>query len=110
MYRIRRRTPAPKPIARTNGPLHVRVRGGYHPNTLCASAGRPIQISFLREESAACSERVVFPEFGKNVMLPTGRWVLVELPPVPPGRYQFTCAMNMLTGTLVVRSASGGGR
>ena len=34
-------------------------------------------------------------------MLPHGELVTVELPPAEPGRYEFTCAMNAVHGTLV---------
>lgn len=80
----------------------VRVRGGYSPDVIHARPGEPIRITFRREETASCSERVVFPAFGKSTMLPYGERVVVELPPSPRGTYEFTCAMNMLRGTLVV--------
>lgn len=80
----------------------VRVRGGYSPDVVRVRAGKPIRIAFVREETASCSERVVFPAFGRSTMLPYGERVLVELPPTPPGTYEFTCAMKLLRGTLVV--------
>lgn len=80
----------------------VVVRGGYRPDVLHARAREPIQISFRREDSAHGSERVVFPAFGKSAMLPRGEEVVVELPSASPGTYEFTCALNMLHGTLVV--------
>jgi plastocyanin domain-containing protein len=80
----------------------VRVRGGYSPDVVHARAGEPIRITFLREETASCSERVVFPAFGKSTMLPRGERIMVELPPSLPGTYEFTCAMDMLHGKLVV--------
>lgn len=86
-----------------NGGTLVRVRGGYNPDVVYAQAGEPIRIAFLREETAFCSEQVVFPTFGKSTMLPRGKETVVELPPSPPGIYEFTCAMNMLRGRLVVR-------
>lgn len=82
--------------------LRVRIRGGYSPPVLHARAGRPVRIRFLREETASCSEQVVFPAFGRSATLPAGRPVTVELPAAAPGRYEFTCAMNMLHGELVV--------
>ena len=85
-----------------DGGTFVRVRGGYSPKVVYARAGEPIRLTFLREETASCSERVVFPAFGKSTMLPFGERIVVELPPSPPGRYEFTCAMNMLHGRLVV--------
>ncbi len=83
----------------------VFVRGGYDPDVLHAPAGEPIRITFVREERAPCSERVVFPAFGKNAMLPYRKRVVVELPPAAAGSYEFTCAMNMLRGTLIVEEA-----
>ena len=45
---------------------------------------------------------MVFPDFGKSVTLPTGERVAVGLLPEEPGEYEFTCAMGILRGTLVV--------
>lgn len=89
-------------LAADGGTL-VRVRGGYSPEVVYARAGDPIRITFLREETASCSEQVMFPAFGKCTMLPRGKKTVVELPPSPPGTYEFTCAMNMLHGRLVVQ-------
>ena len=80
----------------------VRVSGGYLPDVVYAQAGMPIRLVFLREETAACSERVLFPAFGKSTMLPLGKTVVVDLPACPPGTYEFTCAMGILRGHLVV--------
>jgi plastocyanin domain-containing protein len=92
----------PVKLAADGGTL-VRVRGGYSPEVVYARAGEPIRITFLREETALCSEQVMFPAFGKCTMLPCGKKTVVELPPSPPGTYEFTCAMNMLHGRLVVQ-------
>lgn len=93
----------PRPASASH--LFVRVCGGYEPDVLRAPAGEPIRIAFLREEEARCSERVVFPAFGKSAMLPRGKEVVVELPAAAAGTYEFTCAMNMLHGTLIVEAA-----
>jgi plastocyanin domain-containing protein len=85
------------------GETLVRVSGGYLPDVVYATAGRPIRIAFRREETAACSERVLFPGFGKSTMLPAGETVVVDLPACPPGTYEFTCLMGILRGRLVVR-------
>lgn len=82
--------------------ISVRVRGGYLPDTIRAEAGVPLRIVFRREESAPCSEQVVFPAFGKSATLPRGEQVAVDLLPEEPGVYEFTCAMGMLRGKLVV--------
>lgn len=80
----------------------VRVRGGYLPDTIHAEVGVPLRLLFRREETASCSEQVIFPAFGKSAMLPTGEQVAVDLFPDQPGEYEFTCAMGMLHGRLIV--------
>ena len=82
--------------------IRVRVRGGYVPDTIRAEAGVPLRIVFRREESAPCSEQVVFPAFGKSATLPRGEDIVVDLLPTEPGEYEFTCRMGMLRGVLVV--------
>lgn len=88
----------------------VRVRGGYEPDTIYGRVGEPVRIVFRREETAACSERVVFPAFGKSAMLPPYQDVLVELVPYEPGEYEFTCQLGVLHGTLVVEGDGGAPR
>ena len=83
----------------------VRVRGGYSPNTIYGRVGEPLRILFRREETAVCSEQVVFPYFGKSAMLPAYQDVAVDLLPDQPGEYEFTCQMGMLHGRLVIEEA-----
>ena len=80
----------------------VLVKGGYTPDVIVVEHGRPVRLKFRREESAACSEMVVFNDFGKSAKLPTGETVAVEFLPEKPGEYEFTCQMGMLRGKLVV--------
>lgn len=88
-----------RPTPRT---LRVRVRGGYEPEVLYASVGEPLRIVFSREETAPCSERVLFPEFGRSAMLPPFEDVALELVPERAGEYEFTCQLGVLRGRLVV--------
>jgi len=83
----------------------IRVRGGYHPDTVYGRVGEPLRLTFRREETAACSERVVFPTLGKSAMLPPYQDVTVELRPERAGEHQFTCQMGMLHGRLLVEEA-----
>ena len=80
----------------------VLVKGGYTPDVIVVEHGRPVRLKFRREESAACSEVVVFNDFGKSAKLPTGETVAVEFLPEKPGDYEFTCQMGMIRGKLVV--------
>ncbi len=78
------------------------VKGGYTPDVLVVKAGRPVRLSFLRQESASCSEMVLFPDFNKSAKLPPGERVAIEFTPERPGEYGFQCQMGMLRGKLVV--------
>ena len=80
----------------------IRINGGYQPSEVHVRAGTPTRLIFRREETAPCSERVVFPDFGISVTLPTNEDVAVDLPASEPGEHEFTCQMRMLHGTLVV--------
>ncbi|MBI2887921.1 MAG: cupredoxin domain-containing protein [Chloroflexi bacterium] len=80
----------------------VLVKGGYTPDVILVQRGRPVRLHFRREETASCSEMVVFGDFGKSARLPEGEMVPVEFLPEKPGEYEFTCQMGMLRGKLVV--------
>jgi plastocyanin domain-containing protein len=80
----------------------VLVKGGYTPDVIVVQHGKPVRLSFRREESAACSEMVVFGDFDKSAMLPEGEIVPIEFLPEKPGEYDFTCQMGMFRGKLIV--------
>jgi plastocyanin domain-containing protein len=80
----------------------VLVKGGYTPDVLVVQHGKPVRLTFRREETAACSEMVVFGDFNKSAKLPTGQDVRVEFLPERPGEYEFSCQMGMLRGKLIV--------
>lgn len=80
----------------------ILVKGGYTPDTIIVRAGKPVRLSFRREETASCSERVIFADFGKSAELPEGKTVPIELLPKRPGEYEFACPMGMFRGRLVV--------
>lgn len=82
--------------------IRVTVKGGYSPELLLARPGLPLRIHFRREETSACSEEVVFPDFGVRRRLPAFETTVIEIPASPPGRYGFACGMDMLHGTLQV--------
>ena len=81
----------------------ILVKGAYNPDVIVVEHGRPVRLTFRREETAACSERVLLPDFQRSAELPEGELVAVEFLPEQPGEYEFTCGMGMLRGKLVVR-------
>ena len=82
--------------------VRVTVKGGYTPDTIVVQAGKPVRLQFYRDETADCSERVVFERFGINQELPAFQTTTVEFTPTEAGEYPFRCGMNMLKGLLVV--------
>ena len=78
------------------------VKGGYTPDVLVVKAGQPVRLNFLRQETASCSEMVLFPDFDRSAKLPPGEIVPIEFTPQTPGEYEFTCQMGMLRGKLIV--------
>ena len=82
--------------------VRVMVKGGYTPDTIVVQAGKPVRLQFYRDETADCSERIVFERFGIDQQLPPFQTTAIEFTPDQPGEYPFRCGMNMLKGLLVV--------
>ena len=85
--------------------MRVTVKGGYTPDTIVVRAGTPVRLQFYRDETADCSERVVFEDFGIDAALPAFQTTAVEFTPEEAGEFRFRCGMNMLKGLLVVEPA-----
>ena len=83
--------------------VDITVKGGYSPDVIEVERGKPVQLSFYRDEENSCSEEVLFPDFNIRRNLPAFKTTLVELLPQQPGRFDFTCGMGMLRGSLVVK-------
>jgi plastocyanin domain-containing protein len=80
----------------------ITVKGGYTPDVIVVQKGRPVRLTFTRQESSACSEKVLFPDFNQNALLPEGEQVTLEFTPDKPGEFGFQCQMGMLRGKLIV--------
>jgi plastocyanin domain-containing protein len=80
----------------------ILVKGGYTPDTIIVRSGRPVRLNFRREETASCSDKVIFADFQKSADLPTGQTVPVEFLPKEPGEFAFACPMGMFRGRLIV--------
>jgi len=78
------------------------VKGGYTPDVIVVQKGRPVRLTFTRQEGSACSETVLFPDFNQSAKLPQGEAVNIEFTPDKPGEYGFQCQMGMLRGKLIV--------
>lgn len=85
--------------------VRITVKGGYSPDVVVVKQGRPVRLDFFRDETASCSEEVVFGDFGIARRLPAFRTTPVELTPEEPGEFTWTCGMNMMRGKLIVEPA-----
>ncbi len=77
------------------------VNGGYSPSSIRVKARQPVRLRFDRQDTSACSEEVVFPDFKIRQYLPTGKTTTIGLTPPAAGRYEFMCGMSMLRGTVI---------
>ncbi|OGC01052.1 copper-transporting ATPase [candidate division KSB1 bacterium RBG_16_48_16] len=80
----------------------ITVKGGYTPDVIVVQAGKPVRLNFHREETAACSEQVLFPDFKKQATLTPFKTIPIEFTPEKAGEYNFQCGMGMLHGKVIV--------
>jgi len=83
----------------------ITVKGGYSPDVIIVKQNKPVRLDFYRDETASCSEQVVFGDFGIVRDLPAYETTSIEITPTHPGEFTFTCGMNMMRGKLVVEAA-----
>ena len=80
----------------------ITVKGGYSPAVVHAKEGTPLRLVFDRQETSSCSDEIVIGDFGIRTYLPPFQKTIVELTPDHAGKFDFTCGMGMLHGSLVV--------
>jgi len=82
--------------------IKVTVKGGYSPDVIVVKEGAPVRLDFYRDETASCSEQVIFGDFGIARDLPAFQTTPIEFTPDKAGEFTFTCGMNMIRGRLIV--------
>jgi plastocyanin domain-containing protein len=81
----------------------ITVDGGYEPSLLIVQAGQPVRLNFDRKDTSRCLEEVRLPDFHIAQKLALNQITSIEFTPDQPGRYEFTCGMNMFRGVIEVR-------
>ena len=89
------------PVGASGSEAVITVKGGYDPSVVRVKAGRPLRLTFDRQETNSCSEELVLPDFGIRTFLPPFQKTTVEITPEAPGRYAISCGMSMLHGTII---------
>lgn len=82
--------------------IKVTVKGGYSPDVIVVKENQPVRLDFYRDETASCSEQVIFGDFGIARDLPAFKTTPIEFTPDRSGEFTFTCGMNMMRGKLIV--------
>lgn len=78
---------------------------GYAPGTIELKAGIPARITFEQQSRSHCASQVQIPSFNvPKTDLPFGQKTVVEFTPKESGSFTFTCGMDMLKGTILVKS------
>lgn len=85
--------------------ITITVDGGYEPSQIVVQAGQRVRLNFDRKDPSSCLEEVRFPDFRIAQTLPLNQTTTIEFTPEQPGRYEFTCGMNMFRGVVEVRAA-----
>ena len=83
--------------------IYVTVKGGYSPDTIEATLGVPLHITFDRQESGSCTEKVIISSFGIVADLPAYKRTIVTFTPDRAGIFDFACGMNMVHGKLIIK-------
>jgi Cu+-exporting ATPase len=106
------RTAAARPVETKDRVQEVRVvvRGGYEPATIFVEAGRPVRLFFYRDETAECSERIVFDDLGIDQELPAFQTTPIEFIPKEAGDYSFRCGKSVMKGRVVAQVGRDGAR
>ncbi len=84
----------------------VTVDGGYEPSQIVVQVGQPVRLNFERKDASSCLEEVRFPDFHIARELPLNQTTAIEFTPDKPGKYEFTCGMNMFRGMVEVLPSS----
>jgi plastocyanin domain-containing protein len=82
--------------------VKITVKGGYDPDVIVVKQNQPLRLDFYRDETASCSDRVVFGDFGIARDLPAFKTTSIEFTPDRAGEFTFACGMNMMRGKLIV--------
>ena len=78
------------------------IDGIYIPARIELSSHQEITLIFLRKDPSPCSEYVVFDTLNISAQLPLNKKHEIFLGKLSPGKYAFTCQMQMYRGELIV--------
>lgn len=81
----------------------VTIDGGYTPAAIAVTAGKPVELTFVRKETSGCGNVVRFPGLNIERTLAPGGRTVVTFTPKKSGAIAFTCGMGMYRGQVVAK-------
>ena len=94
--------PTPPPSAVQD--VQVVVRQGFEPDVIPVEVGRPVRLSFYRDETAECTGELIFETLDLRRALPAFETTVVEFTPQVPGDYPFRCGHTGFRGRVVAQT------
>lgn len=83
--------------------FRVLVKQGFEPDVIPVEVGRPVRLTFYRDETAECSAELIFDTLDIRRALPAFESTVVEFLPTQAGDYPFRCGMTMIRGRVVAQ-------
>ena len=93
----------PRPASAGVQDVHVLVKQGFDPDVIPVEVGRPVRLTFYRDETAECSAELIFETLDIHRSLPAFEQTVVEFIPTQPGDYPFRCGISMIRGRVVAQ-------
>ena len=98
-----RAAPATPPPAGVQD-VHIQVHQGFEPDVIPVEVGRPVRLSFYRDETAECTGELIFETLDLRRALPAFETTVVEFTPEAPGDYPFRCGHTAFRGRVVAQA------
>ena len=76
---------------------------GIEPDTIAVKAGERVVLVVTRTTDRTCAKAITIPERKVHEDLPLNRAIEIRFTAGKPGQVRFACAMDMVTGVIVVR-------
>ena len=93
----------PKEVSVSSEQITILVDNGiYLPARIRLPSGQTNAVRFLRKDASPCSASVLVPGVEIGVDLPLNKGVVIDLPPMKKGEYNFHCPMQMYKGIFLV--------
>lgn len=84
--------------------ITILVKDGYYqPAEIEVSVEQSIKLRFIRQDLSACARTVTFPQLNLTYVLPYEKPVVITLPPLLRGEYEFSCPMGIIKGKIIAR-------